>query len=319
MKLIALLTLALTSLCFGQSLRHKNIKFYQVDTLEAAQSGCDHFPFLEMDLSESKTIFLIALCEYDILWKDEFGKPSNSTKKDDKATPPEQINHSFLDLSLTTPDKQELKAIGKFTSDLRLDLIRSPKYAKVEAREEWGATTLRFGALFVVNKADKNFTLNFAGLQNKVEVTAGSPPKPSSYANVQLLETEIFDSKMLDSSRINRSIPDAKLKLSTPSGKLLGVKVQITPTAPNVMGGEYRYIFRPSDFMLDAGQHTLRPIGFIGHGNVNTDSIYNVSRSNLEEFGKTSQELTLIFSISDTFKAGDLLFLNEKKAEVEVK
>lgn len=320
MKLIALIAIALSPLAFSQSISPKSVKLYQTDTLEAEQSSCDHFPFLKMDLSDSDTTFLIALCEYDITWKDEFGKPSNetNTKKDEKATPPEKLDYSFLDLSLSTPDKKELKAVGELTSDLRLNLINNPKYASVEARENWGAKSIRFGAVFIVNKADKNFTLNFAGQQSQVVVTTDALPQASSFLKVELLETELFDSKMIDSRRIERSIPGAKLSLSTPSGKLLAVKIKVTPTAPNVLGAENRYIFRPSDFMLNIGKLPLRPIGFM-NSNFGIDTIYNISRTKLEDFKKVSQELTLVFAVNEDFQTGNLLFLGDQKIEVITK
>jgi hypothetical protein len=305
MKLITTFCILLTSVAFSQTLTPKNIQLYQTELLEVEQSNCDHFPFVKMDLGDSEKTFLIALCEYDITWNDD----SNDSEK---------VEHSFLDLSLKNGEGQEIKPIGKLSADLRLSLINNPKYANVEAREKWGAQELRLGALFVVNKNQKAFTLTFAGHESKAEISKSPLPKSSDFAKVDILETELFNSKVVENSSVKRKIPEATINLSTATGKLLAVKVNLTPQAPNVMGGEIRYIFRPSDFMLNTDKQLLRPIGFLS-SNFGIDTIYNISRKSKEELQKASQEITLIFAVAEDYQTGDLLFFGDKKGEVAPK
>jgi hypothetical protein len=308
MKLITTFSIFLTSVAFSQTLTPKSIQLYQTKSLEVGQSSCDHFPFVKMELGDSEKTFLIALCKYDITWNDD-------------ANDSEIIDYSFLDLSLKDGEGQEIKPIGELSADLRLSLIKNPKYAKVKALEKGGNQELRFGALFVVNKNQKAFTLTFAGHESKAEISTSPLPKSSDFAKIDILETELFNSKVVENSSVKRKIPEATINLSTAIGKLLAVKVKLTPQAPNVMGGETRYIFRPSDFMLHTNKQLLRPIGFLSSNSSNfgIDTIYNISRKSKEELQKASQEITLIFAVADDYQTGDLLFFGDKKGEVALK
>jgi len=305
MKLITAFSILLTSVAFSQTLTPKSIQLYQTESLEVEQSSCDHFPFVKMDLGDSEKTFLIALCEYDITWNDD-------------ANDSEKIDYSFLDLSLKDGEGQGIKPIGKLSADLRLSLIKNPKYANVTAHEKSGNQELRFGALFVVNENQKSFTLTFAGHETKAEISISPLPKSSDFAKIDILETELFNSKVVENSSVKRKIPEATINLSTATGKLLAVKAKLTPQASNVMGGETRYIFRPSDFMLHTNKQLLRPIGFLS-GNFGIDTIYNISRKSKEELQKASQEVTLIFAVADDYQTGDLLFFGDKKGEVAPK
>lgn len=318
MKHAVLLLLTLSTLGFAQPISPKKIQLFQTNKLEADQSSCDHFPFLSMDLSASPNTFLIAQCEYDIIWKDAAGKPNNNLLKKETGSEPEQLKFSFLDLKLTSSQGEEIKPVGKMTADLRLSLVSNPKYVRIEARENWGAKTIRFTAVFIAKRSEQAFTLEFAGQSSPLKVSQKKLPTPGDFASIEIIGTELFEEKQLESSRLERKIPGAQLKLAATTGKLLAVKIKLSPNAPNVIGAENRYIFRPSDFMLISGGISLRPIGFFG-SNFGTDTIYNISRTELKDFVKSSQELSLVFAVGDSFQSGQLRFLNQNKAEVSVK
>lgn len=296
---------ALVSLgAFAQTISPKSIELVKTDLLQAPQSTCDYFPFLQMDLSTSSKTFLIALCEYDIAWSD----PENDQ---------EMLEYTFSDLSMHADD-QELRPIGEFTSDQRLSFINNPKYSRVQASERNGSKTLRFGALFIVDKAQSEFTISFAGEETKAKVSATPLPHPSDFAEVEILESKLTDSTKLENSRLKQNIPEVVATLSNPYGTLLLVKTKIVPQSPNVMGGECRYIFRPSDFMLTSEKQILKPLGFLSRDNFGISTIYNLSRKSEDELKTINQELTLVFAVQPDFKSGELIFMNKNKGEVTI-
>jgi len=296
----------LSQVVSAQKISQKSIKLVKTDFLQAPQSACDYFPFLQMDLSTSSNTFLLVFCEYDITWSD---------LENDKET----LEYSFLDLSLHSSDDQEFKPIGEFTSDQRLRFISNPKYSRVKANERSGSKTLRFGALFVVDKSQNEFTVSFAGEENQAKVSIAPLPHPADFAEIEILESKLIDSTKLENSRLKRNIPEVVATLSNPYGKLLLVKTKISPKSPNVMGGECRYIFRPSDFMLTSEKQILNPLGFVSRGNFGISTIYNLSRNSEDELKTISTELTLVFAVRPDFKTGRLIFMNKVKGEVTIK
>lgn len=300
------LIILITQSLVAQKLTVKSIKLYKSDTIQAPQSSRDNFPFLTMDLKGSTKTFLLAFCEYDITWED----PQN-----DK----EEFEDSFESLSLQSGNGLTFKPIGDFTADQRLSFIRNPKYSDVEAREAWGAKSVRFGALFLVDKSLSDFTISFAGEKTTAKVSKLSPTSPSDFVKIQIIESELIDSTTMEDSRLKRYVPDAKVTLSNPHGKLLTVKTKIYAQAPNVMGGENRYIFRPSDFALTSEKQILEPLGYISSDRFGTDTIYNISRKKIEDLKKVEQELTLVFAVKSTFKSGELIFMDKVKGEAIVK
>jgi hypothetical protein len=282
---------------FAQEITPKSIQLVKTDQLQAPQSACDYFPFLQMDLSDSSNTFLLAFCEYNISWAD----PDNEQ---------ETLKYSFLDLFLEDANGNRFKPVGEFTSDQRLQFTRNLKYAQVQANERSGSKTLRFGALFLVNRSQDQFVISFAG--KKSDATASTRPQhqPADFAKFEIIKSELVDSTKLKESRLKRNIPEVAVSLSNPCGKLLFTKIKIRPQLPNVMGGECRYIFRPSDFMLVVDDQILRPLGFLSRNNFGLDTIYNLSRKSEEELKTMDQELTLIFAVSPLFKSGKLFFMN---------
>jgi hypothetical protein len=305
-KLILILGTLLPQIITAQKISPKSIQLFKTNSLQAPHAGCDYFPFLQMDLSISSKTFLLAFCEYDITWVDQ----QNDNEK---------LEYSFLDLSLSSSDNQKFKPIAEFTADQRLSFTRNLKYARMEAREEWGAKTLRFGALFVVDKSLNNFTISFAGEETQAKVSTEPPPHPSGFAKIEIVESELIDSKKFKNSRLKRNVPEVEVSLSNPYGKLLAIKTDIFPQAPNVMGGEYRYIFRPSDFMLLSEKQILKPLGFLSSDNFGIDTIYNLSRSSNDELKKINRELTLIFAVQPNFKSGNLIFMDKVAGKVTAK
>ncbi|MCH2175918.1 MAG: hypothetical protein MK193_09345 [Lentisphaeria bacterium] len=304
--LVLILSTILPQIISAQEISSKSIQLFKTDSLQAPQSDCDYFPFLQMDLSNSSKTFLLAFCEYEITWADQ----QNDS---------EQIEYSFLDLSLSSGNNQTFKPIGQFTADQRLSFIRKPKYASVDAKENWGAKTLRFGALFVVDKSINEFTISFAGEKTKTKASEEKLSDPSEFAKIEILECKLIDSTTIKNSRLKRNIPELEVSLSNPFGKLLKVKTTIFPLAPNVIGGEYRYIFRPSDFLLLSEKQVLKPLGFLSNDNFGKSTIYNLSRASNDELKKTNQEITLIFAVKPNFKSGELIFLNKVAGQVSTK
>lgn len=308
-KLAVMLGLLLPQIISAQQIESKSVQLFKTDVLQAPQSECDYFPFLQMDLSHSPKTFLLALCEFEISWDD----PENEAEK---------LEYTFSDLSLFGSDQQEFKPIGDFTADRRLSFIRDPKYSRIKANEKWGAKTVRFGALFVIDQSLSEFTFSFAGKKVKANVSGEPLPHPSDFAEIEIVESELIDSTKIKNSRLKRSVADApelEVTLSNPYGKLLTVNVKIAPQAPNVMGGEYRYIFRPSDFMLLSEHQILRPLGFLSRDNFGMSTIYNLSRTSADELKTLSQDLTLVFAVQPSFTSGDLIFMDKKTGDVTLK
>ncbi len=305
-KLALILGVLLPQVVLAQEISPTSIKLFKTDVLQAPQSRSDYFPFVQMDLSKTSKTFLLALCEYDITWADA---------ENDSET----IEYTFQDLSLLGPDSEELKPIGEFTADQRLTLKRDPKHSKVKANEKWGAKTLRFGALFVVEKSLNEFTVSFAGKKAKATASTEALPRPSDFAKIEIVESKFINSAELVNSNLKRRIPGLEVTLSSSYGKLLAIKTKVFPQAPNVMGGECRYIFKPSDFMLGSEGQILKPLGTLLNGNFVAGSICNVSRNSVDELKKTSQELTLIFLVQPGFTSGELTFMGDTKGKVSAK
>jgi hypothetical protein len=261
-------------------------------------------PFSMIDTSDSENTFLVAQCHFDIKWK--------TPEVDD-----EELEYSFEDLFLTTDSSDKVLPIGNATMDMRNSLGSRPKYVSLDAREQWKHTQLRFTAIFLVKKSDSNFSINFAGKEYPTTLTQSITPNRSEYAQHEVTNAQLITADKLFTARATEDIPGSKLKLSNDYGNLLAVTVKTTPVLPNVLGGELRYIYRPSDFQLKHEDQVIQPVGFLNDdGRFMTDSIYNISRTDLKEFQKTFFEISAVFAVGKDFKKGKLLFLNHEAAEV---
>ena len=100
--LVLILSTILPQIISAQEISSKSIQLFKTDSLQAPQSDCDYFPFLQMDLSNSSKTFLLAFCEYEITWADQ----QNDS---------EQIEYSFLDLSSTNKKKLTLLFVYKIS------------------------------------------------------------------------------------------------------------------------------------------------------------------------------------------------------------
>jgi hypothetical protein len=276
---------------------------WQSSEITAPDSTRDYNPYSKLVLPDDQR-FGIVLAQFDINWTDIENEK-------------EEIEYSYADILLTLPDGTTIAPIGTVSSDGRIGTFRSPEREDIEAKEKWGAEQLRWGALFILPAADlAQAELTF--LDTTYPVQFSTDPAPHAAESIRVKITSVSRLKAYTSEPgAERRIPTASLQLEFPGKGLLQLDLSINALKPNIIGGENRMIFKPSDFSLKTEKGSIEPIGILGsRGQIVRSTIYNISRKSLAELPEATQEMSLLFDVSDDFSAGQLEYFGSPIAEV---
>jgi hypothetical protein len=281
----------------GANLENPRVNGWLYSELNLPDPARDYFPFLKMEVPAPGQ-FLWVQAEFDIGWLTS-GEPAESIK----------LNFEAVSL-LVKGSESPIQPVGSITADGRLTTLNNPSFARIEANESWGAKNLRFGALFVV-ESSKDLVLRFDGIEYPVELQEGEPPTPSSFVDVSVEGVQWVSRQPSGGGNLSRRIPEATVYLDPGDRSLLSVDLVLSPLKPNVIGGENRFVFRPSDFELRAGDSRIEPLGAVNFGKFTEDTIFNISRNTLADLPEAEQRFTLVFEVPPGLKAGELRYFGE--------
>jgi hypothetical protein len=279
------------------------IQGWQLNEVAAPDSSRDYNPHSKLILPDGQCFGLVQ-AQFSIHW---------SAADNDK----EELEHSYADIMLTLPDGTTIAPIASVSTDGRIGTFSSPEREDIEAKENWGAEQLRWGALFILPSSSiEQAEVTFLDTKYPVDLATNEPPHASESLRVEI--TSINRLKTHTSAPgAERRIPAASLKLTFPGKGLLQLDLSINALKPNIIGGENRMIFRPSDFSLKTAHGSIEPTGILGsRGQIIRSTIYNISRKSLQELPSANQEMSLLFNAPDDFKTGQLEYFGKAIAEV---
>jgi hypothetical protein len=276
---------------------------WQSSEITAPDSTRDYIPNAKLVLPDDQC-FGIVHAQFGINWTDTENEK-------------EEVKYSYADISLTLPDGTTIAPIGTVSSDGRIGTFRSPEREDIEAKEQWGAEQLRWGALFILPATDLGQAeLTFLDTKYPVQFSTDQPPLAAESIRVKI--TSISRLKAHTSAPgAERRIPTASLQLKFPGKGLLQLDLSINALKPNIIGGENRMIFKPSDFSLKTQKGSIEPIGILGsRGQIIHSTIYNISGKSFAKLPEATQEMSLLFNASDDFSSGQLEYFGSPIAEV---
>ncbi|CAA6678802.1 MULTISPECIES: hypothetical protein [unclassified Lentimonas] len=287
----------------GAELTKPSVLGWQMSEITAPDSRSDYNPYSKLILPDDQR-FAIVQARFKIEWAD-----ADNEK--------EELEHSYADIALTLADGTNIAPIASITSDGRIDTFSKPEREDIEAKESRGAEELRWGAIFILpNSTIKQGDITFIDSQYPVEFATTQPPHPSEQIRVEITSTDWLKTNT-SAPGAERRIPDASLKLEFPGKGLFQVELNVHALKPNVIGGENRMIFKPSDFSLKTEHGSIEPIGILGsRGQITRSTIYNISRRSLEDLPEASTDLKLLFKAPDTFEHGQLEYFGKAIAEI---
>lgn len=286
-------------------LTNPSVHAWVTESIPSPNPSVDYSPDSRLILPENEQ-FLIVQARFDIEWKD-----SENEK--------ESLKYHYAQLHIDTAGGEKIVPVAALTSDGRVDTFSNAERKTMEAREDWGAEELRWGALFIVPKSSAEMVkLVFDGQSYPVKVESGAVPHPIEFLKIQSQSTAWLKSSISEAGS-ERRFPSARTQLEFENQGLLCVSLSIHALKPNVLGGENRMIFRPSDFSLKTELGSIEPYGVMGRwGNkVIRNTIYNVSRTSLKELPEAEQIVKLLFKVPAGFTHGDLAYFGRRVSEVK--
>lgn len=305
---IILIAGLIASTCLASAagkLTNPNIQGWLSDSVPTPDSSSDYSPNSRLTLPEGQQ-FAIVHAQFGLDWTDA----------DDEK---EQIEHSYADIRLDLADGTQIAPTAAISPDGRIDTYSSAEREDIEAREDWGAEELRWGAIFILPDSDLNEAkLTFLDQSYPIKFANTQPPHASESIRVKVDSVSRLKS-LTSEPGAERRFPGASIQLDFEGKGLLQVDLVINALKPNIIGGENRMIFRPSDFSLKTAHGSIEPFGILGsRGQIIRSTIYNVSRKSLDELPEAKQEISLLFRASDDFQDGQLEYFGKAIAEVTI-
>lgn len=286
-------------------LTNPRVQAWVKESIPSPDPSYDYSPNSKLVLPENEQ-FIIVQAHFGIEWQD-----SDNEK--------ESLKYNYAQIHIDTGGGEKVVPVAALTSDGRVDTYSRAERETIEAREDWGAEELRWGAIFIVPKPSAEVgKIVFAGKSYPVKVESGTEPHPIEFLKVKVQSTSWLKSSTSEAGS-ERRFPHARTQLEFENKGLLCVDVSIRALKANVVGGENRMIFRPSDFSLKSELGSLQPYGVMGRwGNkVIRNTIYNVSRTSLKELPEAEQKVKLLFNVPAGFTHGNLAYFGKNFEEVK--
>ncbi len=283
-------------------LTNPEVQGWRSKSIPTPDSTRDYSPHSRLVLPEDQQ-FLIVQARFNIDWTD-----SENEK--------EEIEYNYSNIHLDLTDGMQISPIATITPDGRVDTFSKAERKDIKAREDWGAEELRWGAVFILpNKQYNEGVLTFVDQSYPFKFDATPIPHAAESIRVKVDSTEWLKSRTSEAGAEDR-IPSASIQLEFEGTGLLTVDLTVNALRPNVIGGENRMIFRPSDFTLRTAQGSIEPVGILGNrSQIIRSTIFNISRRSLNELPKAESKLSLLFKVPDDFQNGHLEYFGKTVAE----
>ena len=297
--LLSFLSIMVSFCASAATAKVKKVEGLIPEAFQGPSSGAQLQPF-DLILNQGEKKFVFVYVTMDVTWEEG-----------DK-----QLEFTFEDVNLLL-ESGPVSPVGSAHADGRLESVSQPKYEKLRAMKDWGNKEIRFCALFHV-PVRQEYRLKV--LTETVKV----PAKQVKTVQQAAIQTEVLGSQLLDEYAFNTkalNLPaDQKRGVLRPTvGKVLAVRIKVTPNFANTIGADMRVIFKPRDYHLAVGGQIIPLKASVGNRALLDSTIYNISANSQSELQKKSQEVELLYLVDPKDAAWKLYYGDFPVSEISAR
>lgn len=280
-------------------LKLENITVTAFDKLDVAKIA-EKYGISETLSQDGKTLLAVDVTVLP-LWTDEI----------DKA----KVDHK--DLKLKLADGEEVTMIGHFErfGQFRVDTDGFYAYRPSNWKEK--TKKYKHNAVFAVPAGTMEAELVFGKTTAKIKAPADINPSPDPSST---LKVDIAGAAIIDQVKSTRRVGDMKPKpvtvITSQYGKILEVKIKVTPTMGNGDNPDHFFWYTPWFAVLTDSGRFSPTFGELFMEKINNSVSHNLSRSSDGQF--STGNATLYFIVPKDTKKFKLLYITKPVAEGSV-